>query len=361
LLTLDPRRLARSVLYERDEENIACFMQLAGVSSFAQLSIGVRIGPPPPPRTRPQCAGATWIVPRYDGGQLFARYWNGDPGRLEHDHRWDHDRDRDVGHDHHWEYRRTNARNMNAGSIVNPALYSMRTENNVAFLRGEALRARRTFFVMKILLLSAVVSVSAFAATFGTCAPTTLDNLIGNPCGLGDKMFSNFAYSGNVAASNVSVDFEMVGTEFHLILAPVTGTGFFTNLSLSDTISVMSGVAPNIPPANYQIVGVKDQSNFSGMPGSSGLLDIVNTPGPAYGLIPGSEDGGPTFFAGTTTVTTVSTLTGLGGTGNANPGLASLELDYIQANTAIPEPASFALIGAGLMCLGLLRKRAVNS
>jgi len=69
------------VLYERDEENIACFIQLAGVSSFAQLSIGVRIGPPPPPRTRPQCAGATWIVPRYDGGQLFARYWNGDRGR----------------------------------------------------------------------------------------------------------------------------------------------------------------------------------------------------------------------------------------------------------------------------------------
>jgi PEP-CTERM motif len=215
--------------------------------------------------------------------------------------------------------------------------------------------------VKRVFVLFAVLSVSAFAATIGTCTETTLSSLIGNPCELGDKMFDNFAYSGNVAASNVTVDFEMVGTEFHLILAPITGAGFFTNLTLTDRISVIPGVAPNIPPANYQIVGVKDQSNFSAVPGSSGLLNIVNTPGPTYNLVPGSEDGGPTFFAGTTTVTTISTLTGPGGTDGANPGLASVELDYIQANTAIPEPTSFALIGGGLVCLGLLRKRPVYS
>ena len=190
----------------------------------------------------------------------------------------------------------------------------------------------------RFLFLSAILSASAMAATIGTCAPTTLNNLIGNPCELGDKMFDNFAYSGNVAASNVNIVFEMVGTEFHLILAPVTGAGFFTDLSLTDRISVIAGVAPNIPPANYQIVGVKDQSNFSAQPGSAGLLNIANTPGPTYNLVPGSETGGPQFFAGTTTVTTVSTLTGSGGVDGANPGLASLELDYIQANTAVPEP-----------------------
>jgi hypothetical protein len=56
----------------------------------------------------------------------------------------------------------------------------------------------------------------------------------------------------------------MVGTEFHLILAPVTGAGFFTNLSLTDRISVIPGVAPNFPPANCQIVGVKDHIDFDG-------------------------------------------------------------------------------------------------
>jgi hypothetical protein len=212
--------------------------------------------------------------------------------------------------------------------------------------------------VKRFLILSVVLSASAVAASIGTCTLGVLSTYVGNSCTLGDKMFDNFSYSGNVAASNVSIDFETVGTEFHLILAPVTMAGFFTNLSLTDRITVMPGVAPNIPPASYQIVGVKDQSNFSAQPGSAGLLNIVNSPGPAYNLVPGNETGGPQFFAGTTTVTTVSTLTGPGGVDGANPGLASLELDYIQANTAVPEPATFALIGVSLFGLGLLRKRA---
>jgi len=105
-------------------------MFLAGVSiCSAQVSVGIRIGPPPPPRvvrvhpvrpgpdylwvdgywyaagnryrwhdgywTRPPYAGARWIAPRHDGRQFFAGYWEGDRGRFEHDHRWDRDRYRD--------------------------------------------------------------------------------------------------------------------------------------------------------------------------------------------------------------------------------------------------------------------------
>jgi hypothetical protein len=99
----------------------------------AQVSIGIRIGPPPPPRvvhvvpvrpgpdflwvegywypvgghyrwhdgywTRPPYAGARWVAPRHDGRQFYEGYWEGNRGRLEHDHGWDHDRDRDY-HDH---------------------------------------------------------------------------------------------------------------------------------------------------------------------------------------------------------------------------------------------------------------------
>lgn len=111
----------------------------AGISalSAAQISLGVRIGEPPPPRvvrvvpqrpggefvwvdgywypvgrryvwhagywTRPPYEGARWVGPHHDGAQFFAGYWDGDRGHIEHDHRWDHDHDRDSarGRDDH--------------------------------------------------------------------------------------------------------------------------------------------------------------------------------------------------------------------------------------------------------------------
>src|ERR1700677_5071111 len=94
----------------------------------AQISVGIRIGPPPRPRvvhalpprpgpefvwvdgywypasghyrwhdgywTRPPYEGARWISPRHDGQQFFVGYWDGPHGRVEHDHRWDHGHDR---------------------------------------------------------------------------------------------------------------------------------------------------------------------------------------------------------------------------------------------------------------------------
>lgn len=111
-------------------------MLLGGVSALAaQVSVGIRIGPPPAPRvvralpsspgpgflwiegywypvgrhykwhegywTRPPYEGARWVGPRHDGEQFHEGYWEGERGRVEHDHRWDHDRDRDRdrGHD----------------------------------------------------------------------------------------------------------------------------------------------------------------------------------------------------------------------------------------------------------------------
>jgi hypothetical protein len=110
---------------------------LAAGTIFGQVSIGVRIGPPPPVRvvrvprspgvgyswiagywypvngrytwhngywTRPAYEGARWIEPRHDGSQYFNGYWDGDRGRIDHDHRWDrgndHNRDYNRGHDH---------------------------------------------------------------------------------------------------------------------------------------------------------------------------------------------------------------------------------------------------------------------
>ena len=114
---------------------------LIGLPVFgAQVSIGVRIGPPPPPPvvygppppppvvyavpaipepeyvwiegywypvgnhwnwhrgswTQAPYAGANWWAPRYERGAYFEGYWEGDRGRMKHDHHWDRDRDRDY-------------------------------------------------------------------------------------------------------------------------------------------------------------------------------------------------------------------------------------------------------------------------
>lgn len=107
---------------------------LAGSSLFGQISLGVRIGPPPAPRvyarpaapgvgftwidgywypvghryrwhagywTRPPYEGARWVGPHHDGQQFFNGYWEGDRGRFDHDHRWDKDRNHDYRGEFH--------------------------------------------------------------------------------------------------------------------------------------------------------------------------------------------------------------------------------------------------------------------
>jgi len=91
---------------------------LAGGAVFGQVSIGIRIGPPPPPRvvrvtpvrpgpdfmwvdgywTRPPYEGARWVGPRHEGGQYYQGYWEGERGRRDHDHKWDRRRERDWRH-----------------------------------------------------------------------------------------------------------------------------------------------------------------------------------------------------------------------------------------------------------------------
>ena len=109
-------------------------MLLAAGAAFAQLSIGVRIGPPPRARvvrvqprspgegysyiggywypvghryqwhegywTRPAYAGAHWVEPRHDGTLFYDGYWDGDRGRVAHDHHSDRNRERDFNRDH---------------------------------------------------------------------------------------------------------------------------------------------------------------------------------------------------------------------------------------------------------------------
>ena len=108
---------------------LVAMLLACGSVAGAQVSVGIRIGPPPPPRvvhvvpvrpapefvwvegywypvgrhyrwhegywTRPPYDGARWIAPHHDGAQFFEGYWEGGRGRVEHDHHWDRDHDRD--------------------------------------------------------------------------------------------------------------------------------------------------------------------------------------------------------------------------------------------------------------------------
>lgn len=103
-------------------------MLMAAGAVFGQISIGVRIGNPPPPRvvrvqprspgdgyfwvtgywypvgnryqwhdgywTRPAYSGARWMPARHDGERYFDGYWDGDRGKVKHDHKWDRRRDK---------------------------------------------------------------------------------------------------------------------------------------------------------------------------------------------------------------------------------------------------------------------------
>ena len=116
---------------------IAFFLLAAGAVS-AQVSVGIRLGAPPPPRvvrvqprspgsdyvwiggywypvgrrykwhegywTRPPYGGARWVGPRHDGERFFEGYWDGNRGHFNHDHLWDRGRDRNR------DYNRNNDR-----------------------------------------------------------------------------------------------------------------------------------------------------------------------------------------------------------------------------------------------------------
>lgn len=113
----------------------------ASVAGAAQVSFGIRIGPPPHVRvehrparpgrdymwvpgywypeqnryawhagywTRPPYEGAHWVSPHRADGMFYEGYWDGPHGRVDHNHSWDHDRGRDYDHssdhrdnDHH--------------------------------------------------------------------------------------------------------------------------------------------------------------------------------------------------------------------------------------------------------------------
>jgi hypothetical protein len=110
---------------------ISAVLALSASAASAQVSFGIQIGPPPPPRvyrvppqpapefvwvegywypqgnhyawhdgywTRPPYAGAYWVAPYHAGNQYYAGRWEGNHGYVVHNHKWDKSHDRDEHH-----------------------------------------------------------------------------------------------------------------------------------------------------------------------------------------------------------------------------------------------------------------------
>jgi len=111
---------------------ISTLLLASASTGHAQISFGIRIGEPPPPRTyrvpsrpgpeyvwvegyqypdggryrwhdgywtRPPYEGAYWVEPYHINGQYYAGRWEGAHGNLAHNHRWDRGKQRDERHE----------------------------------------------------------------------------------------------------------------------------------------------------------------------------------------------------------------------------------------------------------------------
>jgi hypothetical protein len=110
---------------------ISAFLLVPASAAHAQVSFGIQIGDPPPPRayrvppppgpeyvwvegyqypqgnhyawhngywTRPPYQGAYWVAPYYVGGRYYTGRWEDGRHELSHDHRWDKNKHRDWNH-----------------------------------------------------------------------------------------------------------------------------------------------------------------------------------------------------------------------------------------------------------------------
>jgi len=111
---------------------VAALLLTGASTASAQVSFGIRIGPPPAPRvvrivprspgadyvwvngywypvgsryrwhdgywTRPPYRGARWVQPRYESGRFYQGFWDDNRGRADRDRRG-RDRNRDYRYD----------------------------------------------------------------------------------------------------------------------------------------------------------------------------------------------------------------------------------------------------------------------
>ena len=223
-----------------------------------------------------------------------------------------------------------------------------------------------------ICAIAALAASSASAASLPSCslfAGATLTNLLSESCVVGDKLFSNFGSTSATSITNM-VTFEP--------LAPITNDPGveFSGLAAAAGQSVLFNVSYSVEvlPKNPFLIQTGEISmptiSFNGSGGSiSGLQQYCE--GGAGDAETCLGDGGSLFSAmvasslpsnvyssGVTIPKTIgldvsTDLTLFGGSAGTSLG----RLDERFAQVSAPEPATFLLLGSGLLALSQIVRR----
>jgi hypothetical protein len=232
-------------------------------------------------------------------------------------------------------------------------------------------------YILALAMVLAVGSAVSSAATLPACAAGALGGTYttvtgasnGYTCETNDKIFSNFVYTtagADPSAGQVSVGIDsnvgifQSGFQFN---SSVPGLVWNTpGFSLAFTVTVDQAMCATLYGAGDTCTITGAQGQFQGAFNSNGatMVDTI-TPGGTInldGVNPGDNTKNLTLTPQPITTTNIS----IAGTnaGSTDP-IDSFGLDLYQTvsvpSSGVPEPATFSLMGGGLLGLGLLRRR----
>ncbi len=217
---------------------------------------------------------------------------------------------------------------------------------------------------MKKLLLLLPIALMAFSFSASAaniqCGITAIGfstwSANGFICDIGDKTFSNFA-PGTIG-NNTSVQFGQGPAGFTVNFQDTTTGAFNNSFTVGYTIDVIANTAPNILPSIYKIVSVGAGLQDSGTVGGNATL-VKTITGGATGTASATDVNGTTSKTAingiqATHLVVTDTFT------YSNGLITNISNTFVQADVSTPEPFTMSLMGAGLLAVGLLRRRVAR-